>query len=209
MVPGQCSMPGMLNHHYTLTGHSTNIYRVNDSHLIWANFSKRLWYGISESRESFWSFPRVIALWDSLRDNRWKRGECEAASNQLILSTQSHTNQVYCLVLFLCKTQSNILLLSLTTKLLNKLTARPIISIVVDQSTPSEWPWLSCLMSHACNDEIHFVLAWKSLQRYSFHSRTKCDLSSLWNFWHTVNIFTHGRYFVNFRSITCVWVNSD
>ena len=62
MVPGQCSMPGMLNHHYTLTGHSTNIYRVNDSHLIWANFSKRLWYGISESRESFWSFPRVMAL---------------------------------------------------------------------------------------------------------------------------------------------------
>lgn len=75
----------MLNHHCTLTGRSTNTYRVNDSHLIRANFSKRLWYGISESRESFRSFSRVTALRDSLRDNSWKRGKCDAASNRLSL----------------------------------------------------------------------------------------------------------------------------
>ena len=47
-VPSQCFVPGTLNHHYTLT----DICRVNDPHLNSANFLKRLWYGLSESRES-------------------------------------------------------------------------------------------------------------------------------------------------------------
>ena len=44
-------------------------------------------YGMaSPNPESFWSFSRVTALRDSLRDNSWKRGKCDAASNRLSLS---------------------------------------------------------------------------------------------------------------------------
>lgn len=146
---------------------STNSYRVNEPHLLWANCFR-------DHRVAQLNLERAVlgmllshCIWLSLGDNNQKIEESNAtASNPFILPMLNYSLRcktkytVHCCFHALLR-QFNILLFIQTTKLLNMLTARPIISKAVDQSTRSEWCLLRCPTAHACNGEIHFLLAWK------------------------------------------------